>query len=87
MIELIILFISQLIFSFARTLNVRYTANENVLKSILTSTLIKITWLVSSSLGVKGVLDGDFTLMLVYVISGILGDWLSFKIKINESKG
>lgn len=72
--ELIILFISQLIFSFARTLNVRYTANENVLKSILTSTLIKITWLVSSSLGVKGVLDGDVTLMLVYVISGILGD-------------
>ena len=63
MIELIILFISQLIFSFARTLNVRYTANENVLKSILTSTLIKITWLVSSSLGVKGVLDGDVTLM------------------------
>lgn len=83
--ELIILFISQLVFSFSRTLNVRYTAKENVLKSIITSVFIKITWLISSSLGVKGVLDGDYLLIFVYIISGILGDYLSFKIKINEN--
>jgi len=83
--ELVILFISQLVFSFSRTLNVRYTAKENVLKSITTSVFIKITWLISSSLGVKGVLDGDYLLIFVYIVSGILGDYLSFKIKINEN--
>lgn len=83
--ELTILFISQLVFSFSRTLNVRYTAKENVFKSIITSFFIKITWLISASFGVKGVLDGNYLLIFVYIISGILGDYLSFKIKINEN--
>jgi len=80
--ELIGLIISQFVFSFSRTLNVRYTANENILMGIITSTLIKLTWLVSSSIGVKSVIDGDIKMCIAYVISGLIGDYLSYKIKI-----
>lgn len=80
--ELISLIISQFVFSFSRTLNVRYTAKENVLMGIITSTLIKLTWLVSSSIGVKSVIDGDITMCICYIVSGLVGDYLSYKIKI-----
>ena len=49
---------------------------------IVTSTLIKLTWLISSSIGVKSVLDGDWLTCGLYVISGLIGDYLSFKVKI-----
>lgn len=80
--ELISLIISQFVFSFSRTLNVRYTAKENVLMGVITSTLIKLTWLISSSIGVKSVIDGNIIMCFAYVISGLIGDYLSYKIKI-----
>ena len=80
--ELISLIISQFVFSFSRTLNVRYTAKDNILMGVITSTLIKLTWLVSSSIGIKSVIDGDIIMCIAYVISGLIGDYLSYKIKI-----
>jgi hypothetical protein len=49
---------------------------------VITSTLIKLTWLVSSSIGVKSVIDGNIIMCFAYVISGLIGDYLSYKIKI-----
>lgn len=80
--EIILLVFSQFVFSFSRTLNVRYTAKEKIVMSIATSTLIKLTWLVSSSIGVKSVIEGDWLVAGVYVVSGLVGDYASFKIKI-----
>lgn len=82
MVEIILLVVSQLVFSFSRTLNVRYTAKEKLVMGVITSTLIKLTWLVSSSIGVKSVLDGDWIICCLYVVSGLVGDYLSFKVKI-----
>lgn len=80
--EILTLFFSQLIFSFARTLNVRYTSKDMVTMSIITSTAIKLSWLVSSAIGIKAVIDVDFLTMFVYVFSGLIGDYVSFKVKI-----
>lgn len=77
-----LLIISQLVFSFTRTLNVRYTSKDRVLMSIITSTIIKATWLLSTYIGVTALMDGSILTCLVYVCSGVLGDWLSFKVKI-----
>ena len=76
------LIISQFIFSFSRTLNIRYTAKENVLMGIITSTLIKLTWLISTSIGLKSVIEGDILMCIAYIISGLIGDYLSYKIKL-----
>lgn len=80
--ELIILIVSQMIFSFTRTLNVRYTAKDMIFMGILTSTFVKLSWLISASIGVNSIIDKDWTTAIVYIISGLIGDYLSFKIKI-----
>ena len=79
---MIYLIISQFVFSFSRTLNVRYTAKENILMGVITSTFVKLTWLISSAIGVKSVIDGDIKMCIAYIISGLIGDYLSYKIKI-----
>jgi hypothetical protein len=79
---MIYLIISQFVFSFSRTLNVRYTAKENILMGVITSTLVKLTWLISSAIGVKSVIDVDIKMCIAYIISGLIGDYLSYKIKI-----
>ena len=74
--------ISQLIFSFCRTINVRYTANGNILGSVLTSTLVKVSWLFGSALGIQAMTTGDIIPAATYVMFGVLGDYLSMKVKI-----
>jgi len=80
--ELTILIISQLVFSFCRTLNVRYASKDMVLMSIITGLVIKTSWLISSFIGINAIINTDYTLAFFYVVSGVTGDYLSFKIKI-----
>ena len=80
--ELAILVVSQVLFSFSRTLNVRYTAKDKVLLGVITSCLIKLTWLISATIGVNSVIDKDWVTVSIYVFSGLVGDYLSFKVKV-----
>lgn len=82
MTEQITLIFSQLIFSFCRTLNVRFTSKDKILPSIITSTFIKTTWIVSTYLGINAMINKDFITIVVYIVFGVIGDYLSFKIKI-----
>lgn len=77
-----ILIISQLSFSFFRTLNVRYTSKDKVFMSILTGLIVKSSWLISSYIGINAIINKEYFTALLYILSGILGDYLSFKIKI-----
>jgi len=51
-----------------------------------TSTLVKITWIVSTYLGINAMINKDFTTIAVYVVFGVIGDYLSFKIKIKQNE-
>ena len=82
MINYIILITSQIIFSFSRTLNVRYTAKEKIVQTLATGIVIKITWLVSSAIGINALINQDYITAIIYIVSGVLGDYLSFKIKV-----
>ena len=50
--------------------------------SVLTGVIIKSTWLLSSYLGINAIINADYFTAFVYVLSGVIGDYLSFKIKI-----
>ncbi len=78
--------LSQLVFSFCRTLNVRYTANGNIIGSVSTSTLVKISWLLGSALGLKAITDLDPWGASAYVVSGVIGDYLSMLVKISKKR-
>jgi len=76
------LIISQIVFSFSRTLNVRYTAKERITQTIISGVVIKLSWLVSSAIGINALINQDYLTATIYVVSGVLGDYLSFKIKV-----
>lgn len=81
-LKLFVVFISQLIFGFVRNLNTRYVSNNNVLLSVLTGFVVKTTWLIASYLGISAIIEQNYTIAIFYIIGGVLGDYLSFKIKI-----
>lgn len=80
--ETIILIISQTLFSLSRTLNVRYVTNNKIILVLSTSLIIKATWLVSSAIGINSVINQDWTNAIIYVFSGLFGDYLAMKVKI-----
>lgn len=82
MVKIIIVFVSQLVFGFVRNLNTRYVSSGNVLYSVFTGFLVKTTWLISSYLGIAAIIDSNYGVAISYVVGGVLGDYLSFKIKI-----
>jgi len=82
MIEYIILITSQIVFSFSRTLNVRYVAKYKITQTLVTGVVIKFTWLISSAIGINALINRDYKTAIIYVISGVFGDYLSFKIKV-----
>ena len=82
MLELSLVIISQIVFSLARILNVRYTANDDVVKTILTGLVVKGCWLVGSAIGIKSVYDKDWLIIFMYLFSGIIGEILAFRVKL-----
>lgn len=82
--EILLVILSQFLFSFCRLLNVRYTAKERIIPTLITSFFVKASWLVGSAIGVKSVLEFDYIVIIAYVLSGLIGEWISFKIKIKD---
>lgn len=64
-----------------RNLNFKYIAERNISMTLLSSLGLKITLLISTYFGISGIIEGDYILIFVYLLSGTLGDLLSFKIK------
>lgn len=82
MIKIIIVFISQLIFGFVRNLNTTYVSRRNVKASMITGFFVKTTWIIATYLGISSLIDGDYIITVFYLLGGIVGDYLSFKVKI-----
>ena len=81
MTEYILLIVSNLIFQSSRTWNTRAIAKEDTLKVVLSSVVVKISWIISSAIAINSILEGDFLLTSTYIITGVLGDYIGMKIK------
>ena len=82
-LELIILMCgSQFALVFFKHLNVRVIMTGHVIKSVLITFLIQATWLISTAIGVKAVWSGDVMMVIAYLLSGMLGAYFNFKIKV-----
>ncbi len=77
--EKIILIVSQLVFSYARTVNVIHNSKGLMIPSLISGTVVKITWLISTALGVNALITKDYLSIIFYLSAGILGDYLALK--------
>lgn len=75
--DIIVLIISQIAFGWGRTKNVQYIAQKHVVYALLTSTLTKASWLLTTFLGLKGLYESDWVLTVIWLLAGILGDYLA----------
>ena len=73
--QCIILLVSQLLLIAFKTWNIQLISNvnERLIKIVASSLMIQLMWLLSSAVGVKSVIDGNYSLAMFYVLGGCIG--------------
>lgn len=86
-IELVVtVFFAQLIFQFLRSLGTRYMSNEHVVMSLVLGFWIQVFWLITTAIGVVATVNYDWWTISAYMIGGLIGTYLNFKIKMPNLK-
>ena len=81
--EYLLLIATNLIFQSSRTYNARAIAREDTLTVVWSSLVVKLSWMISSAIGIKSVFEGDLGLATTYLISGVLGDYIGMRLTYN----
>ena len=84
----VIVFLTQHLFIFARTMNVIYTAEHNTVGALISGTFVHLSWLLSIAIGVKSVMYLDFWVIACSLTGGLLGTYLGIRLKkyLNKRK-
>ena len=69
----VIVFAAQLLFVYARTLNVSANANGSRKGVFITGIFVYMTWLLSISLGVNSLIKGQWLVIFAGLAGGLLG--------------
>lgn len=81
MLLYVILAIIQIAFNILRILEIKYSYDEDIPKTLVIGFLMSIVWLMSTSLGVTAVLNLDYIMMIDYILSSLLGKYLALKLR------
>lgn len=82
----IIVFISQTVFLWFRTLNVVYTSKLMIIPSILTGIGIGLSWLIAVAIGVNSVLELQILPIIGHIAGGALGTYMGLIKEIKKKK-
>jgi len=87
----VLIFITQILMLYLRTINILYTTNNNIFGAIWSNNGVAITWLLSMTIGMNSVLTGQWQPITAFLIGGSIGTYWGMKNDIknkkNESKG
>jgi len=75
----VIVFASQILFLYFRTVNVKAVSNSNTFKAIWTGWGIAITWMIGISIGATSMMEGHFLPIISHLLGGTLGTYLGMK--------
>lgn len=82
LIQIIAVSISQMALIFFKYVNVRVIVAEQVLKAMLLTFALQAFWLISSAIGINAFIGGDWVVVAFYLVAGVFGTWLNFKMKV-----
>jgi len=77
----VIIFVTQVVFLYMRTLNVIYTSERRMWGTILTGNGVSLFWLVSMSIGMNSMLTGAWQPIVAFIIGGTLGTYWGIKME------
>jgi len=72
-ISAIIVFMSQIVFLFFRTLNVIYNSQQRIIPTLITGIIMGLAWLVNIGLGLKAFMGFDLLTIFGYLLGGTIG--------------
>lgn len=71
--------ILQMILSICKVYEVRWSYEDEVTKLTFLSFLMAFVWIMGTAIGVNAVINGDYLMMVVYVLFGGLGKVIAIK--------
>lgn len=74
-----IVFVTQIIFLYLRTLNVIYTSERKIWGTIITGNGVSVSWLLSMSIGLNSMFTGDWQPIVAFLIGGTIGTYWGIK--------
>lgn len=80
--QIILVSISQMALIFFKHINVRVLVKEKVYKSMGYTFLIQASWLISSAIGINALLQDNYIVVVFYLLAGVAGTYLNFKVKV-----
>lgn len=83
-VEYFLLVVTNLIFQASRTYNTRAIAREDTWKVIWTSVIVKVSWIISTTIGIKSMLEGDWLLITTYIVTGVVGDYIGMRLNYDQ---
>lgn len=75
----LIVFVAQIIFLWLRTLNIKYTATNNLLGAVLSGVGIGLAWMVGIAVGANSVMEGNIFPIIMHIIGGAIGTYLGMR--------
>jgi hypothetical protein len=81
-VQIVAVSTSQAVLIFFKHINIRVIVARQIIKSMFYTFAIQASWLVSSAIGINAFLDGNIIVVAFYLLGGVLGAWLNFKIKV-----
>lgn len=80
-LDYFLIFISQIALFMFRTINVRHMAKGYELRSMISSVFYQTAWLFSVYIGVTNLMNGNFWIILFFLLGTVIGTKIGFRIK------
>ena len=77
----VILAVIQMLFNTLKILEIKYSYDRDMRKTMLIGFALTIVWLFSTALGVSAVIEMDYYMMGVYIVFSMLGKYISLKLQ------
>ena len=77
----VILAVIQMLFNTLKILEIKYSYDRDMRKTMLIGFALTIVWLFSTALGVSAVIEMDYYMMGVYIVFSMLGKYIALKLQ------
>jgi len=81
-----IVLITQIIFLWLRTINVKNIAEGNMVSAILTGNGIAIAWMVGIAVGANAMMEGHLLPIVAHLVGGTIGTYMAMRKKKRKFK-
>lgn len=71
--EFILVFIFQVSYIVIKFMGIRHIVGDNLISRLCVTSVASVVWLITTSLGVREMIEGNYLIVLPYVLGSIVG--------------